>query len=451
MVAVARPGAGTPRAYRFPAFTSGTLDNGARLIVCPVRKLPIATLVALTSSGAATDPEDIEGTARLTAKMLVEGTAVHSGTELSEKLEKLGTSLETGADWDSSIARITFLTEHIDEVIDVLGEVLLEPTFPERELQRLKSERIADLLQVESEPRALADEAFESFLYTPDSRFAIQDGGSTSSIARIGRSNIVAYHSAAYVPAATTFIVAGDVSFDQMREKLSRRFGAQLQTGVRTALRRNAIASASRRVRLLEKRDAPQSELRVGHGGLPRNDPDYFPTVVMNAILGGLFGSRVNLNLREAHGYTYGASSYFDWRIDAGPFVVSTAVATEVTAAALKEILFEIERIRESEVDPLELSLAKDYLDGVFPIRYETTAAVSAALANAVVYDLPSDYYETYRANIQAVTAEQVLSAARRHLRPEALQTMIVGNVSAIREAVGALGLGTMEISESGR
>ena len=449
MVAALRPGAGTPRAYHFPEFTSGTLDNGARLIVCPVRKLPIATLIALTESGATRDGEGLEGTARLTAKLLTEGTKRRTGAELSERLEALGTSLEAGADWDSSMAKTTFLVEHLDKVIDILGEVLLEPTFPERELQRLKSERIADLLQIESEPRSLADEAFETFLYTPESRFAIQDGGSASSVTRITRADIAAYHSAAYVPAAMTFIVTGDVSFDEMRSKLSRRFGGATSADARIAPRRNAIAATSRRVRVIDKADAPQSELRVGHAGLRRSDPDYFPVVVMNAILGGLFGSRVNLNLREAHGYTYGASSYFDWRKDAGPFVISTAVATEVTAAALKEILLEIERIRESEVEPLELSLAKDYLEGVFPIRYETTSAVSAALANLVAYELPPDYYETYRANISAVTAEQVLRVARLHLHPDALQTMIVGNVAEIQGSLGDLGLGPLEIRDS--
>ncbi|MDQ6716839.1 MAG: insulinase family protein [Gemmatimonadota bacterium] len=448
MVATARPSAGIPRAYHFPAFKTGTLESGARLIVCPVPKLPLATLLAVTSSGAATDPVGLEGIARLTAKLLVEGTALHSGAELSERLERLGASLETGADWDSSIARITFLTEHLDEVINVVGEVLLEPSFPERELMRLKAERIADVLQVESEPRALADEAFESFLFTPESRYAVQEGGSTGSVPRISRSEIVAFHSAAYVAPATTFIVAGDVSFDELRDKLSRRFSLQRQRISQNAPRRSSIASTSRRLRVLDKPDAPQSELRVGHGGLARNDPDYFPTVVMNAILGGLFGSRVNLNLREAHGYTYGASSYFDWRKDAGPFVISTAVATDVTAAALTEILVEVERIRRSAVDPLELSLAKDYLIGVFPIRYETTAAVSAALANAVIYDLPPDYYQTYRANIQAVTAEQVLDVSRRHLHPDALQTLIVGNRSAIRKSVEALGLGVLEAAD---
>src|SRR5438874_11534449 len=185
-----------------------------------------------------------------------------------------------------------------------------------------------------------------------------------------------------------------------------------------------------------DKQDAPQSELRVGHVGLPRNNPDFFPTLVMNAVLGGLFGSRINLNLREAHGYTYGASSFYDWRRGPGPFVVSTAVQSEVTAAALREIFLEIDRIRSERISEEELSLARDYLDRVFPIRYETTAAIASALATLVIYDLPSDYYDTYRNNIRAVTLDAVLEAARRHLHPDQLQTVVVGDARVIRDSL---------------
>ena len=405
--------------------------------------------MAIVDSGSATDPVGLEGTATLAAKLLVEGTLAHTGSELSERLEKLGTSIETGADWDSSIARVTFLTEHFDEVAALLGDVILGPTFPERELQRLKAERVADLLQVESEPRALADEAFESFLYSPKSRFAVQSGGSTETVPRINRENVSAFFSSAYAAEDITFIAAGDVTFEEVQTKLSRHFAALPRRGAKPIARENEIAASSRRVCLVDKKDASQSELRVGHAGLARSHPDYFPAVVLNAILGGLFGSRINLNLREAHGYTYGASSYFDWRKDVGPFVISTAVATEVTAAALEEILSEFDKIRAEPVTESELSLAKDYLDGVFPIRYETTASVAAALANVVVHGLPSNYYATYRANIQRISASQVLDAAQRHLRPELLQTMIVGDVSAIRGPIAGLGLGPVAVKES--
>lgn len=442
MLTSTRPEPAPPRPYHFPAFERGVLPNGAGLIVCPVRKLPLATIMVVMNAGAVRDPEGREGTARLTAKLLIEGTRQRTGAELAEQFESIGTSLDSGADWDSAIARVTFLTEHLDTVAKLLGEVLLGPTFPERELRRLKSERVADLLQIESEPRGLADEAFESFLYTPGSRFSIPSGGSRSSVPTIGLEDVTRFHAQAHTPANTTIIVAGDVRFDEVQKRLGERLGEWASRGTNLSVRSNAIASQQRRVKLVAKADAPQSEIRVGHAGLPRKHPDYFPVVVMNAILGGLFGSRINLNLREAHGYTYGASSYFDWRKDVGPFVISTAVATEVTGAALSEILFEIDKMRAEAVSESELSLAKDYLDGVFPIRYETTSAVASALSNLVVQELDSDYYDTYRERIRAVTRDDVLSAARAHLNADKLQTLVVGNVSEVREQIEGLPLG---------
>jgi zinc protease len=166
----------------------------------------------------------------------------------------------------------------------------------------------------------------------------------------------------------------------------------------------------------------------------------------MNAVLGGLFGSRINLNLREAHGYTYGASSFYDWRRGPGPFVVSTAVQSEVTAPALREIFLEIDRIRGERITEEELSLARDYLEGVFPIRYETTAAIASALATLVIYDLPADYLESYRRNVHGVSADAVLQAAKSHLHPDELQTIVVGDASLIRAAVSDLNVGDLHV-----
>ena len=174
----------------------------------------------------------------------------------------------------------------------------------------------------------------------------------------------------------------------------------------------------------------------MGHVGLPRKHPDFFQTLVMNAVLGGLFGSRINLNLREQRGYTYGASSYYDWRRGPGPFVVSTAVQSEVTTPALTEIFHEIDRIRAEKISDEELTLARDYLEGVFPIRYETTAAIASALATLVIHDLPADYYDTYRTNIHNVSADLVLQAATVHLHPSELQTVIVGDAELIQSSL---------------
>jgi zinc protease len=201
-------------------------------------------------------------------------------------------------------------------------------------------------------------------------------------------------------------------------------------------------ARQERAVHIIAKPDAPQSELRIGHVGIPRNHPDFFPVNVMNAVLGGLFNSRINLNLREAHGYTYGAFSTFEWRRQAGPFVVQTAVKSDITDAAAREVLLEIDRMRAKAVAPDELSLATSYLDGVFPIRFETTAAIAAALSVLVIHALPDDYYDRYRERVRAITIDDLLSAAQKYLHPDALQMVAVGDPATIRDKLDAMRFG---------
>jgi predicted Zn-dependent peptidase len=204
----------------------------------------------------------------------------------------------------------------------------------------------------------------------------------------------------------------------------------------------------NRAIEIVSRPDAAQSEVRIGHIGAPRSHADYFDIVVMNAVLGGLFSSRINLNLREEHGYTYGASSYYDWRRQSGPFVISTAVQSEVTAEAIAETLKEIERMQQEEISNDELTLATSYLSGVFPIRYETTASIASALANLVVFGLPEDYYDLYRARIAGVTSASVLQAARAHVRAGSLQIVVVGNPEIIRAPVEAIGFGPLTVRE---
>jgi zinc protease len=243
--------------------------------------------------------------------------------------------------------------------------------------------------------------------------------------------------------------MTGDVSTNEARALITRAFE---RWALGSAPNRPLIAAARttrKSIHIVDKPEASQSELRAGHVGLPRKHPDFFPTLVMNAVLGGLFGSRINLNLREAHGYTYGASSFYDWRRGPGPFVVSTAVQSEVTAPALREILLEIDRIRAERISDEELSLARDYLDGVFPIRYETTAAIASALATLIIYDLPADYYESYRRNIRGVSVDAVLKAAQSHLHPDELQTIVVGDARVIRDSVSGLSVGDLHVHSS--
>ena len=449
MVTALRPKPGPVRSYRFPQFTDEKLASGIRLVTAPVEKLPVVTVLVVVDAGSANDPPGKEGVAALTAATLLEGTSRLSGSELAETFERLGTSVDSGADWDSAFAKITMLSERLDDAVSLLGQVLSEPSFPDREVERLKAERLAEILQLETEPRGLADEKFSEFLYAAESRYSKPDEVSPESVSALSRADVEQFYRARYRTESTTVIIAGDVSLENVRALVEKAFsgwvsGATLDQQL-TATARTSLKS----VHIIDKQNAPQSELRVGHVGLPRKNPDFFPTLVMNAVLGGLFGSRINLNLREARGYTYGASSYYDWRRGPGPFVVSTAVQSEVTAPALREIFLELERMRRDLISEDELSLARDYLDGVFPIRYETTAAIASALASLVIYGLPADYYDTYRNRVRSVSVEDVLQAARAHLHPSELQTVVVGDAKVIRDSLAKLQVGDVQVHEA--
>ena len=449
MVTALRPKPGPVRSYRFPGFTDETLPSGIRLVTAPVAKLPVVTVLVVVDAGSANDPSGKEGVAALTAATLLEGTAELSGSELAETFERLGTSVESGADWDSAFAKITTLSERLDEALTLLGQVLSEPSFPEREIERLKAERLAEILQLQTEPRGLADEKFSEFLYSAESRYSKPDEGSADSVSALSRADVDRFYRARYRTGSTTVIIAGDVSVDGARALVEEAFRGWASGSAQSQQLITTVRTSRKSVHIIDKQDAPQSELRVGHVGLPRKNPDFFPTLVMNAVLGGLFGSRINLNLREARGYTYGASSYYDWRRGPGPFVVSTAVQSEVTAAALREIFLEVERIRRDRISEDELSLARDYLDGVFPIRYETTAAIASALATLVIYGLPADYYDTYRNGVRSVSVDSVLEAARAHLHPSELQTLVVGDSKMIRDSVAQLEIGDVQVHEA--
>lgn len=445
MSAHPRPQPGTPRPYEFPAVHRETLANGVRLVVAPMPRLPLVTVLALVDAGAASERGVQEGLASLTARTLAEGTAGLDGAAITARFERLGTAFDAGADWDSTVARMTVTRSRLDEAFALFAEVLRGPTFPAADVARRRDERLAEIAQQLAEPRGLADERFDGFLYDRSSRYARALGGTAARVAALEAPAVQAFHAAHYGPATTTLILVGDISPDAARALATSRFGDWRSDASPAGTVQASAANGARRVVVVEKADAPQSELRVGHVAVPRSHPDYLPIVVMNGILGGLFSSRINLNLREKHAFTYGANSGIDWRRGPGPFVVSTAVKTEVTARAVEEILREIDGLRAAPPDASEVALATDYLAGVFPIRYESTASVAGALAGATMFGLADDYFARYRDRIRAVTADAVHRAARAHLDPSRLLVLAVGDAAAIEGPLTALGLAAVE------
>jgi zinc protease len=441
---ITRPEASAPRPYHFPRFERTTLENGLVLVVAPMPKLPIVTMMLLADAGAMAEDAMPDGVASLTARALVEGTTRTGAAELTERLERLGASVYAEGDWDAAVVGMSVLRSQLDAAVALFAEIVTSPAFPVREVERLKSERLAEILQLRAEPRGLADEIYGQALYAKGSRYARPERGSAGSVAQLSPTALTAFHAARFRPAGSTLIMTGDITAADAKTIAMRALGAWSGSAASAARVSDAPARTTRMLHLVDRPDAPQSEIRLGHVGLPRSHPDHFPAMLMNALLGGLFSSRINLNLRERHAYTYGAHSGFDWRRGAGPFVVSTAVQSDVTAAAVREILTEIDAIRTAPVTASELELATSYLAGVFPIKYETTDAVARALAAMEVFTLPADYFDTYRDKVRAVTAADVLDAAQRHLHPDAMQLVVVGDAAAARAPLEALNFGAI-------
>lgn len=438
----ARPAPAPPRPYAFPAFTRDRLANGLEVIVAPIPRLPLVSIRFYVDAGAGIERQEDAGLALLTARAMAEGTLRSGGAQLAEEFERLGGSLSTTASWEGVHLHTSVLNTRFAPAMRLLAEVALEPAFPARDVDRLREERLAELLELRAEPRGLADERFLSLLYHPSVRYALPEGGSEATVSTFTRERCQEYHARHFGPAVTSVIVVGDVEREPVLEVVHSVLGDWRTRATLIEPLPARAARPDRALHVIARPDAPQTELRAGHLGLPRAHPDYYDVTVMNAILGGVFNSRINLNLRERHGFTYGASSGFDWRRDTGPWAVSTAVATDVTQAALREIVGEIERMRSGPPTPDEVSLATSYLDGVFPIRFETTDAVAAALTSLRAFGLADDYYDTYRERIRAVDAAAVERAATAHLHPDQLQIVAVGDPERVGTQLEGLQLG---------
>ncbi len=438
MSSVLRPQPGPPRPYRMPAFSRSTLANGVEVMIAPFYRLPVATIRVVVDAGASVDALGRAGESWLTAKSLAEGTRQYSADAITLAIERLGGELEPETDWNDISISTTIRSTYVADALALVGELVCAPVFPEAGVDRNRSEQIAEREQARRDPRQHADEMFARVTYDQQARFALPEAGEIATIHTFDRAIVETFHRERFAPMRTCVIVVGAVDHDktlaQIDESLGRWTGGS-DAQVAASVDRPAETIAAH---LVDRVGASQTELRLGHVGIPRLHPDYYAAVVMNSVLGGLFSSRINLNLREKHGFTYGAFSAFDWRVQSGPFIVSTAVQTDATAPAIREILSEINRIREAPISEEERSLAVNFLAGVFPIRYETTAAIAAGLGAMRVFRLPADYFETYRERILAVTAQDVMNAAQRHLHPANLQILALGEAQAIQPQLAA-------------
>jgi zinc protease len=447
------PEVGPPPTLKLPAIQKRQLSNGVPVWIVELHEVPVAQINLVVRGGTANDPTGKYGIASLMAAMLVEGAGSRSSLEIADAIEFLGADLGAAAGFDSTAVRLHAPVARLAEALPVMADVAQRPTFPADELGRIRQQRLTSIVQARDDPATIASLAFSRILYGAAHRYGTAAMGTAHSIQAFTADDLKTFYGSVFRADNATLLVVGDVVPDKVTALLESAFGTwprrQGADGGRAEMPQTAARTA-REIYLIDKPGAPQSQIRIGAVGVPRSTPDFFPIQVLNTVLGGAFSSRLNLNLREKRGYTYGASSGFDMRLGPGPFSAQAGVQTDKTAESLTEFFNELNGILKP-VPADELARAKNYVALRFPGSFETTGDISRRLEDMLVYNLPDDYYSRYVQNIQAVSAADVQRVAQKYIQPERLAVVIVGDRKTIEPRIQALKLGplrTMTIEE---
>lgn len=441
------PRPGPAPELRLPDIQKRALSNGLPVWLVEQHEVPVVQVSLVVAGGGNADPAGKPGLASMTAAMLDEGANGRSALEIADAVDYLGASLATTGSFDASAVRLWVPVARLADALPVMAAVATRPTFPPAELERLRKERLTAMLQARDDPAQIAGLSFPRLVFG-EHRYGTSLQGTPASVGAFTPEDLRAFYAGHYRPDRSTLIVVGDVKPDEALRLLESAFGGWKPEGTAAAplpVPTDATAAKTRQVYIVDKPGAPQSQIVIGGVGVPRSTPDYFPLQVLNTLLGGSFSSRLNQNLREEHGYTYGAGSAFDMRLAAGPFLARAGVQTEVTAAALTEFFKELNGVLEP-IPADELARAKNYVALGFPGEFETTGDIAARLEEAVVYRLPEEYFSSYVDRIQAVTAADVRRVAQRYVTPGRFTVVVVGDRKTIEAPVRALKLGPVTV-----
>lgn len=440
------PSPGPLRSFDFPEVISDKLETGLALRISRLARFPLATVTVVLDAGEAGLPAERAGLAVLTGDGLEGGTRRRSGTDLAEALEGIGVTLGIGTGWDATTISMSCLADRLDEAMALLAELTLQPSFPADEIDRLKQQRVASIQQRAMDPGGLAADWALKLFYAPGDSYGRPLGGTVDSIEAASPEAVGGFVESRYAPQSGGIVAVGDLDADEFRSLADKHFGGWTRPVVKRPVYEPRLRSTDREIVIVDRPGAVQSEVRMGHIGVAKNSPDRVPLGVMNTILGGSFTSRLNLNLREKNGFTYGVRSGFSFRRQAGPFSISTAVSTEQTVAAVRETVSEVAHFLDEGPTEDELDAAKDYLAGIFPLQLQTTGQIASRIAQLLIYDLPDDYNSHYRERIRAVRRDSAVDAIRRHIRPEEMTILIVGDAAALRAPLEGLGLGPVRV-----
>lgn len=436
-----------PSALRLPPVVRRQFDNGLELLVVEHHELPVVDMILVVKTGGEGDPANKPGVSTLTSAMLDEGAGRRTALDIADQEAFLGVQIGTGSGWDVSSVTLHAPVAVLDSAMALFADVALRPTFPTADLERLRKERLTELLQLRDRAPAIADRAYASILYGERHPYGRPLTGTEASTRAITRRDVQRFYQTFYRPNNATLIVVGDVTPDDIERRVHELFGGWTRAEVPSTQFAEPPVALATAIYLIDKPGAPQSSVRIGSIGVPRSTDDYFAILVMNTILGGAFTSRLNTNLRETHGYTYGAGSSFSMRRSAGPFTARAEVVGAKSDSSLIEFMKELRAIRDT-VPQSELEKAKRYLQLQLPGEFETTGDIASQLVPVVVHGLPLDYYNSYTGRIGDVTVADVQRVARRYVDPSRFAVVIVGDRKAIEAGLRALNIGELSIRD---
>ena len=423
-----------PRRLNIPTPDETALPNGLRVVFVEQTRLPLVSFRLAFRTGDAFDPPDLPGLTDIMTNMLTEGTAAYTSRQLADETARLGATLSAGASSDYTTVAASSLSAYAEQVLALLSEVALRPTFPEDELELTKQNAQQNLIAQRAQPSFLATETLARVIFGEHPYRVVSP--TPESIEALTREKLAAFHGAMFIPDDAVLFVAGDLRRERLTERVAELFGDWPRGQVAEADFPAPPARDGRAIYLVDRPGSAQSNIVVANPAITRTHPDYFPVLVMHTILGANASSRLFMNLREDKGYTYGAYTSLDARRYAGTFRATSEVRTPVTGASLREFFYELGRIREEEVSEKELADAKSYLTGIFPIRLETQEGLIDQLVQIKMHGLPGDYLHTYRERVQQVTREEVRRVAREYVTPDRAAIVIVGDAAAITDQI---------------
>ena len=442
------PKAGLPAEIMLPTGSAFTLANGLTVIHNYNPALPLVTAELVLRSGLQDNPPSLPGLASFTARMLEEGTSTRSAPQIADSVAQLGAFLDVNASFDASKVDVLALRDNFDAALDILADVVQHPAFPEAEVERQRASRMGELSQLRENAPAIAARIEAQALYGAQHPYAYGELGTESAVTATTRDDLQTFWRQHYVPNNAALVVSGDITEMQLKTLAEAKFGAWQRGNVSV----NTIQSAERskaRLILVDKPGAPQTALRLALLGPDRKTPDFAPLQVMNAALGGLFSSRLNTNLREEKGYTYGVRSQFQYRRQPGPFAIAASVRTDVTAKAVSEMFKEVRGMQAHLMAPAELAVARNAQVLSLPGQFETNQSIVASLASTYVYGLGLDYYARLPQRYASVTSAQVQKVAQKYLPASQLMVIGVGDETRIAPQLLGLKLGPVEYRDA--